>query len=105
MKPYNILLYRNEHYNDFTSAKSLILINSSDKMLADWQMQVSGVMRLDLNTWGFEWTQTKDKITVFSSKGRFWHATSILQYEDKTEVKHVNLETFIPSAFWRNYRK
>lgn len=28
-------------------------------MLADWQMQVSGVMRLDLNTWGFEWTQTK----------------------------------------------
>lgn len=65
MKPYNILLYRNEHYNDFTSAKSLILINSSDKMLADWQMQVSGVMRLDLNTWGLEWTQTKDKITVF----------------------------------------
>lgn len=75
MKPYNILLYRNEHYNDFTSAKSLILINSSDKMLADWQMQVSGVMRLDLNTWGFEWTQTKDNITVFSSKERFWHAT------------------------------
>lgn len=40
-------------------------------MLADWQMQVSGVMRLDLNTWGFEWTQTKDKITDLAAKEDF----------------------------------